>query len=88
MKEGLVSIRREWGWDGRGWAQGAMGRVGLETGNSLCSKERSALHSCPGQRGVPIPGVFSDHRDVALGDVGSGMGWGWTVDLKSLFQAE
>ena len=27
-------------------------------------------------------GGFSDHRDVALGDVVGGMGRGWTVDLK------
>ena len=74
MKEGLVSIRREWGWDRREWAQGGMGRVGLETGNNLCCKERPALHSCPGQWGIPIPGVFSDHGDVALGDVGNGHG--------------
>ena len=56
MKEGLASIRREWWWDGRGWAEGALGRVRLELGNNLCSKERPALHSCSGQWGVPIPG--------------------------------
>ena len=35
---------------------GVLGRVRLELGNNLCSKEQPALHSCPGQWGVPIPG--------------------------------
>lgn len=26
---------------------------------------------------ISVPAGSSDHRDVALGDVGSGMGWGW-----------
>ena len=62
-------------WGGSGWSWG-----------TICAP-KSGQHctAAQGSGESPSLGVFSDHSDVALGDVVSGMGWGQTVDLRGLF---
>ena len=62
-------------WGGSGWSWG-----------TICAP-KSGQHCTAAQGSGESPSleVFSDHRDVALGNVVSGMGWGWTGDLRGFF---
>ena len=65
-------------WGGSGWS----------LGRSCAAKSGQHCTAAQGGGEPPSLGVFSDHGDVALGDVGSGMGWGWIEHLRALFQPE
>jgi len=54
-----------------------LGRVRLELGTICAPKRGQHCTAAQGSGESPSLGVFSDHRDVALGDVVGGMGWGW-----------
>ena len=71
--EGGDGLRVRWG--GSDWSWG-----------TICAP-KSGQHCTAAQgSGESLSlGGFSDHRDVALGDVVSGMGWGRAVDLRGLF---
>jgi len=71
--EGGDGLRMRWG--GSDWSWG-----------TICAP-KSGQHCTAAQgSGESLSlGGFSDHRDVALGDVVSGMGRGRAVDLRGLF---
>lgn len=64
-RTGRDGLRVRWG--GSGWSWG-----------TICAP-KSGQHctAAQGSGESPSLGGFSDHRDVALGDVVGGMGWGW-----------
>ena len=64
------------------------GSSGWSWGTICAPKSGQHCTAAQGSGESPSPGGFSDHRDVALGDVVGGMGSGWVGDLRALFRLE
>lgn len=70
----------------RGDGLTVLGGSGWRWEPSCAPKSGQHCTAAQGRGESPSLGVLGEHRDGALGDVGSGMGWGWTGDLRGLFQ--